>query len=32
METHPEVTLQQLMEASDAQKLFNESRYKPERR
>jgi hypothetical protein len=29
METHPDVTLPQMMEMADAQKLFNESRYKP---
>lgn len=32
MQTHPDVTLQQLMKMQDAQKLFRESRYKPERR
>jgi gliding motility-associated lipoprotein GldB len=32
METHPEVSLPELMRMSDAQKLFKESRYKPERR
>jgi gliding motility-associated lipoprotein GldB len=32
METHPEVTLQQLMANPDAQRIFKESRYKPERR
>ena len=32
METHPEKTLNDLMEMSDAQQLFKESRYKPERR
>lgn len=32
METHPEVTLPQLMEMDNAQKLFKESKYKPERR
>lgn len=32
METHPDVTLPELMKMSDAQKLFRESRYKPERR
>jgi hypothetical protein len=32
METHPDVTLQQLMDMQDAQKLFKESRYKPERK
>jgi len=29
MESHPETTLPQLMEISDAQKLFKESHYKP---
>jgi hypothetical protein len=29
METHPNVTLPQLMDMADAQRLFNESRYKP---
>lgn len=32
METHPEVTVPELMKMSDAQRLFRESRYKPERR
>jgi hypothetical protein len=32
METHPDVSLPQLMATPDAQKLFKESRYKPERR
>jgi gliding motility-associated lipoprotein GldB len=32
METHPDVSLIQLMKTEDAQKLFKESRYKPERR
>lgn len=32
METHPDVSLPDLMAAEDAQKLFRESRYKPERR
>jgi hypothetical protein len=32
METHPDVTLPQLMREADAQKLFKESKYKPERR
>lgn len=32
MISHPEVTLQQLMEMDDAQKLFKESGYKPKRR
>jgi hypothetical protein len=32
MESHPEVTLQQLMRQSDAQKIFKESRYKPQRK
>lgn len=32
METHPAVTLPELMAAADAQKLFKESRYKPQRR
>lgn len=29
MDSHPDVTLPQLMEMADAQTLFNESRYKP---
>ncbi|HEX5168069.1 MAG TPA: gliding motility lipoprotein GldB [Cyclobacteriaceae bacterium] len=29
MESHPEVTLPQLMEMTDAEKIFKESRYKP---
>ena len=29
MKTHPDVTLSQLMDMADAQKLFRESRYKP---
>lgn len=29
METHPDVSLPQLMQMSDAEKLFKESRYKP---
>jgi hypothetical protein len=32
MESHPEITLPQLMGSSDAQKLFKESAYKPTRR
>jgi gliding motility-associated lipoprotein GldB len=32
METHPEITLPELMKTADAQKIFKESRYKPERR
>ena len=32
MKTHPETSLQQLMEMSDADKLFKESRYKPVRK
>ncbi|WP_347157110.1 gliding motility lipoprotein GldB [Pontibacter chitinilyticus] len=32
MERHPEVTLPQLMEETDTQKIFNESKYKPEKR
>jgi gliding motility-associated lipoprotein GldB len=32
MATHPDVTLKQLMGSADAQQLFKESRYKPERR
>jgi hypothetical protein len=32
MATHPDVTLRRLMETSDAQKIFRESNYKPERR
>ncbi len=32
METHPDKKLPDLMKMSDAQKLFKESRYKPERR
>jgi len=32
METHPDVSLPQLMATRDAQKLFKESRYKPDRR
>jgi hypothetical protein len=32
METHPDVTVPELMKMSDAQKLFRESRYKPDRR
>ena len=32
METHPKVSLPELMATADAQKLFRESRYKPERR
>ncbi|QCR25179.1 gliding motility lipoprotein GldB [Pontibacter sp. SGAir0037] len=32
MERHPEVTLPQLMAQTDFQKIFNDSKYKPERR
>lgn len=32
METHPEVTLPQLMNAENADKIFKESHYKPEKR
>jgi gliding motility-associated lipoprotein GldB len=32
METHPDVTIPDLMESRDAQQIFKESRYKPERR
>ncbi len=32
MKSHPETSLQQLMEMSDADKLFKESRYKPVRK
>jgi hypothetical protein len=32
METHPDVTMPQLMNMADAQMLFKESRYKPDRR
>ncbi|MDQ4140161.1 MAG: gliding motility lipoprotein GldB, partial [Bacteroidota bacterium] len=32
MEENPDVTLQQLMAEKDAQKIFNESHYKPKRR
>jgi hypothetical protein len=32
MERHPEVTLPQLMAETDYRKIFNESKYKPERR
>jgi hypothetical protein len=32
METHPDVSLAELMDTQDAQKLFKESRYKPDRR
>jgi hypothetical protein len=29
METHPDVSLPQLMQMNDAEKIFKESRYKP---
>lgn len=32
METHPNTTLPELMQISDAQMLFRESKYKPRRR
>ncbi|MBX2961130.1 MAG: gliding motility lipoprotein GldB [Cyclobacteriaceae bacterium] len=32
MKTHPEITLQQLMEETDAELIFKESRYKPVRK
>ncbi|MDN3587922.1 gliding motility lipoprotein GldB [Pedobacter aquatilis] len=32
METHPDVTLQQLMAENDAQKILNQSKYKPKRK
>jgi gliding motility-associated lipoprotein GldB len=32
MDRHPEVTLQELMAETDVKKIFNESKYKPERR
>jgi hypothetical protein len=32
MEEHPEVTLPQLMKETDAQKIFQQSGYKPKRR
>ncbi|MCC9168288.1 gliding motility lipoprotein GldB [Pontibacter harenae] len=32
MERHPEVTLPELMAETDASKIFNESKYRPERR
>ena len=31
MEEHPQVSLQQLMEEKDAQKIFQQSKYKPRR-
>ncbi len=32
METHPDVTLKQLMAENDAQKILNQSKYKPKRK